>query len=211
MTAPPAAPRDPSRAEAQRDRILTAALRCFVEHGFHAAGMAGIAEAAGMSPGLIYRYFESKDAIVLGIVQRQLEEKRALIRGLHTREQFAEDLLRMFESWCLRETSTMSVALFHEMSAEATRNPQIAEALRASDELTREGFRNWLARDREHGGLGYSAAEADRRALQMRLVVDGLAARAAREPGIDRAALRDAVEWLLGRLLEERPSGAAGR
>jgi AcrR family transcriptional regulator len=193
-----------SRADAQRDRILTAALKCFVEHGFHAASMASIAESAQMSAGLIYRYFENKDAIVLGIVQRQLEEKRALIRELHTVEQFAAELLRVFESWCLRESSSMSVALFLEMSAEATRNPQIAAALQESDELTRQGFRNWIARDRAEGGLGFASDEADRRALQVRLVVDGLAARAARDPGIDRAQLKDALDWLMARLLVDR-------
>lgn len=205
MTALPLAPSGgSSRADAQRDRILTAALKCFVEHGFHAASMASIADAAQMSAGLIYRYFENKDAIVLGIVQRQLEEKRALIRELHTVEQFAADLLRVFESWCLRESSSMSVALFLEMSAEATRNPQIAAALQESDELTRIGFRNWIARDRAAGGLGFPPDEADRRALQVRLVVDGLAARAARDPGIDRAQLKDALDWLIERLLVER-------
>jgi AcrR family transcriptional regulator len=190
-----------SRADAQRDRILTAALNCFVEHGFHAASIAGIADAAQMSQGLIYRYFENKDAIVLGIVERQLEEKRALLRELHTVEQLSAELLRVFESWCVRESTVMSVALFLEMSAEATRNPRISAALQASDELTRDGFRNWIARDRVAGGLGFAPDEADRRALQMRLVVDGLAVRAAREPGIDRAQLKDALDWLIERLL----------
>ncbi len=54
------------RAEAQRDRILCAALKCFIEHGFHAASMANIAETAQMSAGLMYRYFDNKNAIVLG-------------------------------------------------------------------------------------------------------------------------------------------------
>ena len=39
--------------------------------------MAAIAEVAGMSPGLIYRYFDSKNAIILAIIvlheQRQLD------------------------------------------------------------------------------------------------------------------------------------------
>lgn len=51
------------RAEKQRQRILAAARRCFVERGFHAASMATIADTAEMSQGLIYRYFESKNAI----------------------------------------------------------------------------------------------------------------------------------------------------
>jgi len=197
----PAAGHGGSRADAQRDRILCAALKCFIERGFHAASMANIADVAQMSPGLIYRYFDNKNAIVLAIVQRQLEEKRLLIRQLHSSEQLAAELLRSFEEWCARDVTSMSVALYLEMSAEATRNPQIAEALHESDELTRIEFRNWLARSTQQGGLGLSDAEAARRALEMRFLVDGLTVRAAREPRIDRAALRAAVENLIARIL----------
>ena len=35
-----------ARTQAQRERILQAAQQCFIEHGFHAAGMAKIAETA---------------------------------------------------------------------------------------------------------------------------------------------------------------------
>ena len=70
MTPVPARPRAAARADLQRARILDAAQRCFVESGFHAATMAKIAETAGMSAGLIYRYFESKNAIVLAIIER---------------------------------------------------------------------------------------------------------------------------------------------
>src|SRR3546814_21159289 len=73
-----AAPSDKAtaRIEAQRERILLAAQECFIQHGFHAESMASIAETAGMSAGLIYRYFENKNAIILAIVERQLEMLR---------------------------------------------------------------------------------------------------------------------------------------
>ena len=59
--------KDTPRAEVQRERILCAAQKCFIEHGFHAASMANIAAAAQMSAGLMYRYFENKSAIVRAI------------------------------------------------------------------------------------------------------------------------------------------------
>ncbi|MGI9246190.1 MAG: TetR/AcrR family transcriptional regulator, partial [Steroidobacteraceae bacterium] len=99
-----------SRADAQRDRILSAALKCFIGHGFHAASMASIAEEAGMSAGLIYRYFENKHAIVLAIVERQLEEKRAVIRQLHSSSDFASCLLQAYQRWSAPEPGTMNVA-----------------------------------------------------------------------------------------------------
>ncbi|HXW09491.1 MAG TPA: TetR/AcrR family transcriptional regulator [Steroidobacteraceae bacterium] len=190
-----------SRADAQRDRILCAALKCFIEHGFHAASMANIAEVAQMSPGLIYRYFDSKDAIVLAIVQRQLAEKQLAIRQLQSSEQIIDGLTQAFEQWGRRGANTMSVALQLEMSAEATRNPQIAEALRASDAQTRGQFEEWLRRPSAEGGAGVASGDVRALALAVRVVVDGLTLRAAREPDLDADEIRAALELLVQPLL----------
>lgn len=189
-----------TRADAQRDRILCAALKCFIERGFHAASMANIAEVAQMSPGLIYRYFESKHAIVLAIVQRQLAGKQAAIRALQSSEQIIDGLLEAFDQWKRPGAGTMSVALQLEMSAEATRNPQIAEALHASDAQTRSQFEDWLRRTVASGAL--TPEQARIRALAVRFVVDGLTLRAAREPDLDPAEIRAALELLVQPLLE---------
>ena len=51
-------------SDERRERILEAAERAFAAHGFHAATMQHVAEAAGMSAGNLYRTFPSKEAIV---------------------------------------------------------------------------------------------------------------------------------------------------
>ena len=190
-----------NRADAQRERIMCAALKCFIEHGFHAASMANIAEAAQMSAGLMYRYFENKDAIVLAIVERQLVEKRAAIQQMRSPKTSCSRMLQIFEQWRARDPGSMSVALFLEMSAEATRNPRIAEALHSSDALTREELQTWLGRSREDGGAGLTDGMAASRALLLRCVFEGLALRAAREPDLDMEELRAALDDLLERLM----------
>ena len=190
-----ASPRVGSRADAQRDRILCAALKCFIEHGFHAASMASIADAAQMSAGLMYRYFDNKNAIVLAIIERQIEEKRCAIRQLHSAE-IASRLLQIFEQWRTGDPRIMSAALFLEMSAEATRNPQIAAALLSSDTMTRTEFQAWLSRSPDDGGLGVPAAVAAAKALLFQCVVEGLALRAVREPGLGAAQVQAALEEL---------------
>ena len=188
------------RAEAQRDRILCAALKCFIEHGFHAASMANIAETAQMSAGLMYRYFENKNAIVLAIIERQLEEKRAGIRALQNSTDIVAGMLTAFERWCARDSKVMNAALFLEMSAEATRVPQISAALRASDVQTIADFQAWLALSRESGGLGLPPDKAASRALAMRCFLDGLLMRSVRDPEVDRDRLRLAVQDLVAAL-----------
>src|SRR5271166_7179725 len=61
----------------RRERILEAAERAFAEHGFHAATMQHVAEAAGMSAGNLYRTFPSKEAIVEGLCARDQQERIA--------------------------------------------------------------------------------------------------------------------------------------
>ncbi|NEB77801.1 TetR/AcrR family transcriptional regulator [Streptomyces sp. SID14478] len=57
----------PERREAKRAEIMAAARRCFSRDGFHQTSMPDIAAEAGVSQGAPYRYFESKDEIILAI------------------------------------------------------------------------------------------------------------------------------------------------
>lgn len=54
-------------------QIKAAALVVFARHGFVRTKMSMIASAAGISEGLIYRYFESKDILFSTIVEELLE------------------------------------------------------------------------------------------------------------------------------------------
>src|SRR3954447_22958230 len=63
----------PLRADAARNRaaILTAARRAFAELGT-AAGMAGVARAAGVGVGTLYRRFPTKEALVQALLLDRL-------------------------------------------------------------------------------------------------------------------------------------------
>ncbi|HYC37013.1 MAG TPA: helix-turn-helix domain-containing protein [Usitatibacter sp.] len=201
-------PRIPERAEAQRTRILDAAQKCFIEQGFHAASMATIAETAQMSAGLIYRYFESKHAIVLAIIARELGRSRERIAALHTCVDLTSALLDAFRDLKSVEAMGMNAALHLETSAEATRVTEIGAAVRDADAQTRAEFAAFLMRPVAEGGLGMGSADAQRRALAMQIIVGGLVLRAARTPGVGARELRQALEPLVATLVGE-PAPAA--
>jgi AcrR family transcriptional regulator len=50
--------------EARRQQIIDAAYRCFARKGFHQTTMRDIYQEAQLSPGAVYHYFDSKDAII---------------------------------------------------------------------------------------------------------------------------------------------------
>jgi len=193
--------KDTPRAEAQRERILCAAQRCFIEYGFHAASMASIAETAQMSAGLMYRYFENKSAIVLAIIERELQEGRSQIAQLRSSSELVAALLDVFTRWQARDPGAMSVALFLEMSAEATRDPQIAAALRRSDALILSDLGAWMNRARQDGGLGLPPETVATRAFLLECFIRGLAVTAVRHPDIDAATVRDSIDSVVNRLL----------
>ena len=186
-----------AHAEAQRTRILDAAKHCFIADGFHAATMATIAERAGISTGLTYRYFESKEAIVLAIIERELVQARERIGKLHGSIDLVEGLVETFADFRSREPEIMSGALYLEMSAAATRDAEVAAAIRHADQLTRGDFQAWLERPVAEGGRGLPREEAALRATLVQLLVAGLAVRAAREPDADASALRAALQHVL--------------
>lgn len=55
------------RRQANRTQIVAAARRCFARQGFHQTSMPDIAAEAGVSVGAPYRYFSSKEQIILEI------------------------------------------------------------------------------------------------------------------------------------------------
>ena len=63
-----------SKSEATRERILETALALFAEKGFANTTMREIARGAECSLGLAYRYFETKDAMVLALYERLVGE-----------------------------------------------------------------------------------------------------------------------------------------
>jgi AcrR family transcriptional regulator len=56
------------RAAARKAQILKAAATVFAEKGFHRARTKEIAEAADVSEGTLYNYFDSKSDLVIGIM-----------------------------------------------------------------------------------------------------------------------------------------------
>lgn len=58
-----------------QERILNAGVRIFAQRGFLKATMAEVAQAAGISTGNIYRYFDSKESLFVTLVTPEFVDK----------------------------------------------------------------------------------------------------------------------------------------
>jgi TetR/AcrR family transcriptional regulator, repressor for uid operon len=110
----------------RRARILDAAERSFCRSGFHRTTMQDVAAEAGMSPGNLYRYFPSKDALVAGLCER---DRLNLGREFSELGATGGDFLEAFRALGRKhfeQANTAKAKLCLEIWAEATRNPAIA-------------------------------------------------------------------------------------
>jgi AcrR family transcriptional regulator len=197
--------------EERRTRILDAAESCFVRHGFHRATMHDVAAEAGMSPGNLYRYFPSKDAIVAGLAERDRASVAEDFAGIEA----TPDLMEAFAGLARRhlaDAPAEKAVLCLEMWAEATRNPAMAAicrdfereiAARLSDLYRQAGAR--------HSGPGALRADPELLARLAMVMADGIMVRRALSPDFSPGPIIDAMLTLIGAALEGRfdPTGAA--
>lgn len=64
------------RAAMRREEILRVSLRLFSRRGYHATSIRNIARAAGITEGLIYHYFESKEDLLKSILERSNKKNK---------------------------------------------------------------------------------------------------------------------------------------
>lgn len=70
--------------EQRRQQILDAARRCFARDGFHQTSMTDLLDEAGLSAGAFYRYFRSKDEVIVLIAEQGLGHLGAILDRLAT-------------------------------------------------------------------------------------------------------------------------------
>jgi AcrR family transcriptional regulator len=84
---PPATkPRQQPRNELQRQSILEATSRLFIDKGFGGTNINDIADALGVTRTAVYYYFQSKEAILEALTEEVTERAGQLARGVQGRQ-----------------------------------------------------------------------------------------------------------------------------
>ncbi|MGC1579128.1 MAG: TetR/AcrR family transcriptional regulator [Beijerinckiaceae bacterium] len=167
----------------RRVRIIEAAERAFVRHGFHATTMQHVAAEAAMSPGNLYRYFPSKEAIVQELCAREQAERARSFAAFAQADSviaaMAEGLRKN-----LLEKPREKMQMILEIWAEAGRNPSIAALCGAIDANVHAGLTG-LVEAAKGKGEAVGDLDADFAARVMITVVVGLFKRRAHETDFD--------------------------
>jgi AcrR family transcriptional regulator len=193
---------------ARRRQILDAALACFSRRGFHQTSMQAIFEEAGLSPGAVYRYFESKEEIVRAIASETLTGFAGAIQPGPQGEPLGprEILGRLFDALERVELRTERLRLALQIWGEALHNPEVKSFLLEIVDRLRGQISADLRDAQERGALDpeLDPEYAGRVLLAM---AQGFVVQSTWYPELDRTEFLAAAIGLLSR---ERPATRLG-
>ena len=196
-----------AHAAAVRERILEGAARAFAASGFR-ANVPAIAAEAGVSVGLIYRYFPSKEELFLAVCSQQtdakLDELARMLAGIPDPRARLEAAISVFVSSL--EEERWGAIVVHAW-AEADRNPRVRDLLQRMFDQER-GFAAMFIR--EAIARGEAPADLDVEAVSLAtgmLLLGAIAYQAERGGAFDPAPVARAITAVLGAHLEAHPEG----
>ena len=202
--------RDPIKHEEKRRQILEVAECCFLRDGFRGASISDICAEAQMSPGHLYHYFKSKEAIVRDLTELHLQRVASRFEEMTAKTNVLEAFLSEIDVW-QKKKAKRNPALICEVVAEASRNPAIAEILQRRTQALRDILAGFL---RE----GQQRRQIDRRldpdltaAVVLSLVdaIDGLAVKG--DEKFNSVEAMDLLRTMFGRFLTPQAAGAPKR
>ncbi len=122
----------PSNTEARRAQIVDGMLRVVAERGYERATVKDIADAAGLSPGLLHYHFASKQEILVALAEDLAEAAQKRQSALKSPRSARSRLLALLDAHVARGKGAdpTAVACWVALGAEAPRIPELAAVYR---------------------------------------------------------------------------------
>jgi AcrR family transcriptional regulator len=188
------------RRDQQTQRILEAAKTCFVRSGFQGASMHDICAEAVMSPGALYRYFPSKEAIVEAICEADRREDARIFEAVLGNPDVVEGLVFGAMTHIRHVHETNAAPLFAQICAEAMRNGVVESTCREHMEAVQAMFRAYIGGALERGEID-PVAELGALVPALMAIVHGMALNDLPSSGISydelEALARGSLEGML--------------
>jgi AcrR family transcriptional regulator len=191
----------------RRAEILAAAQRCFARSGFHGTSMQEICAEANMSPGNLYRYFPSKEAIIAGICERDRAGAAESFAAVHRAPDFFTGLAGLAR-YHLVDRPNEDVTLCSEIMAESRRSPEIARIYQDCDSEVKRGLVDMLRLAADRGEI-VAGLDLDVVVTVLLALADGLSWRRAADPSFDAEKVLPLILQMVRCLLTTPRAAAA--
>lgn len=190
--------RDEALHKRRKSEILRAAAKCFAAKGVHQASMQEICDTAGISAGALYRYFESKEAIIVALADEERAENAELIAHLSAADDIVDGLCEVVPEIIAVLRNEQYGRLAIEIGAEATRNPVIAEVFERNESELRRALSDALERGQKCGAVD-PALDVQAMVFLVLALFDGIPGRSI----FDEKILREQIAETLQRFLRK--------
>lgn len=184
----------------RRMQVLNAAAEGFARKGIHQTTMQEICEASGMSAGALYRYFPTKESIIVAFAEEERAEAAKLVSHLNSSPNIVSAFTQIVPELVDGLTDENYGRLTLEVAAEAARNPAVKAAFDDNETELREQLSTALHRGQAAGDVNPDL-DRDTAVFLMIALFDGIAGRAAFSPQIDKRRLALGVDHLLRSML----------
>jgi AcrR family transcriptional regulator len=124
-------------------------MNCFARRGFHLTTMNDISVEAQISVGLIYRYFENKDAVITFMASEHLDDLRRVLEQARRAPTLFEALELVSIRHCEEQPEHLHLSLVLDLFAEAARNEQVRIPLRDVTEFFIDNVTDLIASSEE--------------------------------------------------------------
>jgi AcrR family transcriptional regulator len=185
---------------ARRQQIIDAARVCFARNGFHMTSMQDVIREAELSVGAVYRYFDSKEALieavaeqVVGLVVGELDSM-ILTTPLPPLVDVMDRVLRILETQA-GPNGAARMAL--QVWGEALRNPRLRDLVAGVYQTIRARFVRLAAQAREEGQLP-AAADPEETGVVLFGLVPGFLLQLVLIGGVTRSQYLRGLDALLG-------------
>lgn len=188
------------RQRAKRQGILQAATECFAAKGFHRTSTAEICAKAEMSPGNLFHYFPSKQAIIDAIVEEEGSETTAYFAEAGQASDLFAELLAFMDVILALASDPAYLKLRLEITAEAARDRHVGMLVARNDADLQDAL-NALLRNAAARGQVDPKLDPATSARWVNALIDGVFCRTATDPDFKPTNQRDMLRLLLTRFL----------
>lgn len=137
----------------QRAEILEAGIDAFAQRGFHGASMQEIARAAGISVGVLYKYYADKEDFFNACLGHSLQSLEELLQTVTAREdkllQYAAGIIRGLQAFSRAHPN--HIRLYHQLTASS--GPAARRLAEEVEGLTARLYTAYIARAQAAGDL----------------------------------------------------------
>jgi AcrR family transcriptional regulator len=195
----------PETLRERSDHILDAAERCFARAGFHRTTMQDICREAEVSPGALYIYFNSKEALIAGICERERAEFASRFSEMPVGDDFMGALAELGRQFLADPLHRRRLCI--EVGIEATRNPKVGEIHKSVEGFIRESFRDLFAKLEADGRIT-PAFDIDTVVEAFLTIADGMLWRRAVDAEFDADVVLPPILVAVAALLRPVPNEA---